>query len=113
MKERFLRAYLTEGEAIGLRETLVRLATEAGLDADEASDTLTSDSYAQDVRADEQLARDFGITGVPCFVLGERYAVSGAQPATVLEAAMGRAFAELSPGPVTLAEGSVCGPEGC
>ena len=113
VKERFLRAYLTEGEAIGLRETLVRLATEAGLDAGEASDTLASDSYAQDVRADEKLARDFGITGVPCFVLGERYAVSGAQPIDVLEAAMGRAFAELSPVPVTLAEGSVCGPEGC
>ena len=32
VKERFLRAYLTEGEPIGDRETLVRLAAEAGLD---------------------------------------------------------------------------------
>jgi predicted DsbA family dithiol-disulfide isomerase len=113
VKERFLRAYMTEGEAIGRRETLVRLASEAGLDAAEATDTLASDNYAQEVRADEQLARDFGITGVPCFVLDQRYAVSGAQPVEVLEAALSQAFAELSPAPIPLAEGAVCGPDGC
>ena len=113
VKERFLRAYMTEGEAIGRRETLVRLASEAGLDPAEATDTLSSESYAQEVRADEQLARDFGITGVPCFVLDQRYAVSGAQPIEVLEAALSQAFAELAPTPIPLAEGAVCGPEGC
>ena len=43
MKERLLRAYMTEGEAIGDREVLVRLATEAGLDAEEVRGVLASD----------------------------------------------------------------------
>src|SRR6266849_10013097 len=50
VKERLLRAYFSEGEPIGDRETLVRLAAEVGLAADEAETVLASDSYAEDVR---------------------------------------------------------------
>lgn len=84
LKERLLRAYFTEGEVIGDREVLSRLAAEVGLDADEVSAMLASDRFADDVRADERNARDIGITGVPFFAVAERYGVSGAQPAEVL-----------------------------
>ena len=39
-KERLMRAYFTEGEAIADPETLIRLVAEVGVDADEARDVL-------------------------------------------------------------------------
>jgi predicted DsbA family dithiol-disulfide isomerase len=113
VKERYLRAYMTEGEPIGDPETLVRLAAEAGLDADEVRAALASDAYEADVRADEDEARELGINGVPFFVIGGRYAVSGAQPAELLHRALVQASKELVALPEVLAEGAVCGPEGC
>lgn len=53
LKERFFRAYLTNGEPIGDPEALVRVAAEAGLDADESRGVLDSDRYADAARSDE------------------------------------------------------------
>ncbi len=113
VKERFLLAYLTEGEPIGDPESLVRLAGEAGLDTEEVRAALASDAHVRDVRADEDEARELGISGVPFFVLGGKYAVSGAQPAELLLGALERAWEEQAAQPVVFAEGAACGPEGC
>lgn len=113
LKERYLRGYLCEGEAIGDPETLVRMAAEVGLDAEEVRGTLASETYAREVRADEQEARANGITGVPFFVIGGRYAVSGAQPVELLLRALNQAWNELRAKPVVLEEGATCGPDGC
>jgi predicted DsbA family dithiol-disulfide isomerase len=114
LKERMLRAYMTEGRAIGERDVLVTLAREAGLDEQEARDVLDGDRWAAEVRQDEALARELGITGVPFFVLAGRIGVSGAQPADVLLGALERAWSELhKPELETFAEGAVCGPDGC
>jgi predicted DsbA family dithiol-disulfide isomerase len=91
VKERLFRAYFTEGEQIGDRETLIRLASEAGLDARGA---LEGDDYADEVREDERLAADLGITGVPFFVLNGRYGVSGAQPTDLLLGALEQVWKE-------------------
>ncbi|TMQ12527.1 MAG: DsbA family oxidoreductase [Deltaproteobacteria bacterium] len=111
LKERFLRAYLTEGQAIGEPDVLRPLAVEVGLDAREVGDVLDGDRYTAEVRQDEAIARELGITGVPFFVLGGRLGVSGAQPADVLLGALGRAWSER--GDPELVEGAVCGPDGC
>ena len=50
MKERLLRAYLSEGELISDPETLTRLAAEVGLPEDEVAETLAGDRFAEDVR---------------------------------------------------------------
>lgn len=84
MKERLMKAYFTEGVAIGERAELVRLAVEVGLDEAEVKAMLSSERLANEVRADEARARAFGISGVPFFAIDERYGVSGAQPADVL-----------------------------
>jgi predicted DsbA family dithiol-disulfide isomerase len=94
-KERLMRAYFTESLPVGDHETLVRLAAEAGLDADEAKAVLDGDRYTAEVREDEHLAQRIGIQGVPFFVLGRRFGVSGAQPAEILEQALERAWEEL------------------
>jgi predicted DsbA family dithiol-disulfide isomerase len=94
VKERLMRGYFTEGEPVSDHDTLVRFGADAGLDPDEARATLASDAYADDVRADEELARRMGIRGVPYFVLNRRFGVSGAQPAEILVQAFERARQE-------------------
>ena len=79
MVERLFKAYLTDGEALGELDVLVRLASEVGLDADAARGALASNAYAGAVRADEERARTFGISGAPFFAIDEKYGVSGAQ----------------------------------
>lgn len=114
LKERMLRAYMTEGLAIGDPEVLAGLARDAGLDDTEARALLAGDRYTAEVRADERLAHELGISGVPFFVLSGRLGISGAQPASVLRAALDRAWAELSAsGDEPFAEGAACGPDGC
>ena len=62
VKERLMRAYFTEGEPVGDRDALVRIATDAGLDAAEVEKVLDTDEHADAVRADEAEARALGIT---------------------------------------------------
>jgi predicted DsbA family dithiol-disulfide isomerase len=113
VKERLMRGYMSEGESIGEHEVLVKLAAEAGLDADEVRAVLASDRYASEVREEEAAARSLGITGVPFFVLGGKYAVSGAQPANVMLGALEKAWASLPESEAAVEEGAACGPEGC
>jgi len=95
-KERLMRAYFTEGEAIADPETLIRVVSELGVDPAEARDVLQTDRFAEDVREDELLASQLGIQGVPFFVLDRRYGVSGAQPPEVLVQALQRAWEAVS-----------------
>ena len=114
MKERLLRAYMTEGQPIGDREVLVTLAGEAGLDTAAAREVLETGRYADDVRTDEAVARELEISGVPFFLLGGRLGVSGAQPADVLLGALEKAWSNLAAtAEPAFAEGAACGPDGC
>jgi predicted DsbA family dithiol-disulfide isomerase len=111
VKERFLRATFAEGEPIGDRDALLRLAVEAGLPKDEAAAVLDSDAYAADVRAEERLALDLGISAVPFFVLDRTFGVPGAQPPDVILRALERAW-EKSARPLEPA-GEVAAAPGC
>jgi predicted DsbA family dithiol-disulfide isomerase len=84
MKERLMRAYHTEGEALGDRETLARLALEVGLPEDEVRDVLAGDRYAHEVREDERTAMALGINAVPFFVVDRRIGAAGAHPPEAL-----------------------------
>jgi predicted DsbA family dithiol-disulfide isomerase len=96
--ERLMRGYFTEGEPIGDPEALVRMVADVGVDAEEARAALAGDAHAEAVRADEELAARIGISGVPFFVLGRRFGVSGAQPAELLLQALDRAWSEHAAG---------------
>jgi predicted DsbA family dithiol-disulfide isomerase len=97
MKERIQKGYFTEGLAFSDVDTLVQLAVEVGLDADEARQVLAGDSYAADVHADEQRAQMIGVRGVPFFLFDEKFAVSGAQPSELFTTALQRTWAESHP----------------
>lgn len=80
LAERLMAAYFTEGRHVGRIDDLVDLADEAGLDPDAAREALEGDRFLEAVRADQEQARAYGITGVPFFVIDGAYGVSGAQP---------------------------------
>lgn len=81
LAERLFRAYFVEGRHVGRIEDLAALAAEVGLDRTDAVAALESDRYLADVRADQATAAEYGINGVPFFVIDGRYGVSGAQDA--------------------------------
>jgi predicted DsbA family dithiol-disulfide isomerase len=106
LKERLLRAYFTERAAIGDPAELRRLAVEVGLDEAEVGRVLDGGDdgeYAEDVRADEAQAHSYGISGVPFFVIDDRYGISGAQPTEVFTQALTQAWDETHPVLQTLA----------
>jgi len=90
--ERLYRAYFTEQRSIFDRETLVALAREAGLDEAEARDALERDACVDGVAADVREARALGVTGVPFYVVGGRYGVSGAQAVDVFSEVLSKAW---------------------
>lgn len=106
MVERLMRAYLTDGDALGDVDVLVRLAADVGLDEHAARRALEGDAFAAEVRADEERAREFGISGVPFFAIDERYGISGAQPPEHILDALRQAWSEAAPAAVADAPGT-------
>ena len=92
VKERFLRATFTDGEPIGDRDALLRLAVEAGLPQADAASVLANDVFAAEVRAEESLALELGISAVPFFVIDRTFGIPGAQPPDVILGALERAW---------------------
>lgn len=112
MKERLLRGYFTEGELMSDRETLVRLAAEVGLEADEVREMLAGERFCTEVRSDERTAAQFGISAVPTFVVDRALGVSGAHPPEALLGLLREGWARRAPAPVVLAGGEACGVDG-
>jgi predicted DsbA family dithiol-disulfide isomerase len=94
VKERLFAAYFCEGQAIGDGSVLLSQATAAGLDAAEVRDLLQGDTYADEVRADEVEATEREITGVPFFLVDNRFAIPGAQEVDTILAVLKRAWAK-------------------
>lgn len=88
LKQALLRAYFTDGEDPSAPDVLVRLAAEAGLDAQRARDILASDAYAEDTRQQERFYLDQDIHSVPAVIINDRYLISGGQPVDVFEQAL-------------------------
>jgi protein disulfide-isomerase len=82
LEELLFKAYLTEGKDLNNLNTLRELGIEAGLEAEAVAQVLHSDAYSTAVKQDIQEANSIGVQGVPFFVFDNKYAISGAQPAT-------------------------------
>ena len=73
-------AYFEHGRDIGDLEVLVDIAREAGLDRAVVRDSLLTGAAQEQVLADARWAQQAGISGVPFFIVDNKYAWSGAQP---------------------------------
>ena len=85
-------AYFEQGRGVFTHADLVSLAAEAGLDADAARAMLAGTAYLDQVVEDQELARSFGASGVPFFVMDRAFGVSGAQPVEVFLNAIDQAL---------------------
>ena len=104
MKQKLMDFYFTQGADLTDRETLVRAAAEAGLNPDDVRQWLASDKDVAEVEREALAAKEAGIEGVPCYILGGTYAISGAQAPEYLAQAIDRASVELARGQTDAAE---------
>lgn len=89
-----MKAYFTDGAPISDPAALQQVGEGIGLPADDVRALLAGDEYADAVRADEQLAGQVGIQGVPFFVFNDKWAISGAQPVEMFQQALQTVRAE-------------------
>ena len=89
--EGLMHAYFSDSLPVGDREALIKLAPGFGIAEEEARSVLESENWSEEVRADENRAKELGIGGVPFFVLNEQLGVSGAQPVEVFADALRQA----------------------
>ncbi|WP_079477997.1 DsbA family oxidoreductase [Halobacillus salinus] len=115
--QRFFQAVFTDGEDVGDHDTLIRLATEAGLDESDVKETLESDAFTEQVRSEQGEAYQIGVQGVPFFVINRKYAISGAQPKETFTQALEKAFEEEKATPqfetFSQNEDAACTEDGC
>ena len=78
--EALFQAYFLAGEDLSDDATLIRIAHGAGCDADAVAAYLAGDEDSDQIRAEDAFARQAGISGVPCFIVDHKFAISGAQP---------------------------------
>jgi predicted DsbA family dithiol-disulfide isomerase len=61
-------------------DVLRSAAEEAGLDPADMQSTVESGKYTADVAGQVQWAQQIGVSGVPTYVINDKYAIVGAQP---------------------------------
>lgn len=81
---RLFQLNFEEGANLGDHAALIEAAREAGMDASVVETLLPTDADVDAVRTEIATASRMGITGVPCFLLEDKYAVMGAQDADTL-----------------------------
>jgi predicted DsbA family dithiol-disulfide isomerase len=92
LHDALFRAYFVEARDISQPAVLLDIVERLGLSVDGAREVLEKRTFETAVDADWALSREYGITGVPTFVVG-RYGVVGAQPYEALEALVKKAAA--------------------
>ncbi|MGE8557150.1 MULTISPECIES: DsbA family oxidoreductase [unclassified Acinetobacter] len=113
-KEAFFYSYMTQGLAIGERETLEDVAARIGLNPVEVDDVLNSEEFADFVKFDEEVARDqLKVTGVPFFVFDQRIALAGAQPREVFLQVMEKALEAPQQDNIAAEDSAICKEDNC
>lgn len=77
--ENLFRSYFFHGTDIGCIESLLEIAKDSGLDPKQVRCYLESDEDLDLVRNQDIQSRKMGVSGVPCFIIADEYAISGAQ----------------------------------
>ena len=94
VKQRLMENYFSEGRDLTQSEVLVAAAADCGLDGAHVRALLASQQDVDEVEREAQSAKEAGIEGVPCFIIGGMIALSGAQQPEYLAATIERAAAE-------------------
>ena len=79
-KEAFMKAYFEQGVDLSKKENLLSVAVQAGLTKEKIEKLLSTDEGLMEVALAEKEMQKLGITGVPFYIINNKYGVSGAQP---------------------------------
>lgn len=107
MVEILFNAYFSSGINLADDENLIKAALEAGLDEAEVRAYLNDHANLQQVEQREKEMSGLGITGVPFYIINNRYGISGAQATETFI----RAFAEIT-GAASPSQGEACDVDG-
>ncbi|MET2984567.1 DsbA family oxidoreductase [Aureibaculum conchae] len=105
LKERFFKAYFDENLHLNDTEVLVNIMAEYGWDATKTKRIIEDDAIAYAVKQEIAHYQQLGVTGVPFFIINDKFAISGAQPADVFL----EAFTKVAPMEI-LNNGDSCDP---
>ncbi len=108
-KEILLKAYFTDAKDLKDPKVLADLFAAHGWDEAKIKGILADDDLGYAVRQEITHYQQMGISGVPYFIINNKYGISGAQPAEVFVQALTQVREEA----LEAIEGEVCGPEGC
>lgn len=86
--ENLFKKYFINGQRIGDDDILLEAAKEADMDVNIIEKLLKGDDDKDNIGKEIETAQRMGVTGVPCFVVNDKYAIMGAQPSNVLENAI-------------------------
>lgn len=101
ISEKLFHANFVSCEDVGNIETLADIAADVGLDRNEALAVLQDkDKYSDEVLADIEQAKKYQISGVPYFIINQKYAISGAQLTEVFANALEKTWEEENPKPI-------------
>ena len=95
VKDALMKAYFEDGVDLSSNENLIEVAVGAGLDRDVANKLFESSDDIDAIREMENLNHRRGISGVPFFIINNKYGVSGAQPAETIAQILRNVNAEL------------------
>jgi len=106
--EAFFKAYFTDGVDLSRTENLIDIALSVGLE-NAADDEIFTDknATAQVALAEKELGK-LGISGVPFYIINNKYGVSGAQPTETFV----QAFREIEKETATATTGDACDVDG-
>ncbi len=108
-EEILFKAYFTDAKDLKSMPVLVELFAPFGWDEVKITGILADDAIGYQVRQEINHFQQMGVSGVPFFILNNKYGLSGAQPAEVFVQALGTVRDEM----IQARQGEVCGPEGC
>lgn len=92
--EKLFKLFFVEGADIGDKTVLADAAEDIGMERDTVARLLEGDSDMEEVKAEIAHAQRIGVTGVPCFIIDEKYALMGAQQPETLVQAFQQALSE-------------------
>lgn len=101
--EAFFKAYFTDGVDLSNHNNLIDIAVKAGLDKTRVEALLSTDELVAEVITAENQLQKLGITGVPFYIINNKYGVSGAQASKTFADAFNQVGIEMQP-----ASGEAC-----
>lgn len=112
MEEELFKAHFLDGKNIGDEKILFNLGENLGLKSEDITEALSNQEIDLEVKHEIIEASQLGISGVPFFVIDQKYGVSGAQPVETFKEAITQAYNENT---VTLSNNNdaTCGEDGC